>query len=151
MRTLCLLLLLLLPGCSRAPMSPQETERVSQDITNKFADSLIKRDVPGAYALTSRDFHDRINQQHFDHFYEDAKFKHEVNPDHFKSDVASLPDAAAGKKLGIPDTIPRESWRAWTVVAMTQGNKGFSIGMLIVDEAGQLKIGHLKYGELSRL
>lgn len=122
-----------------------------------FGDHLVKGDLQGAYDMTAASYKKRVSLDEFKAAH--AKAVEETNtatPTKAETDSGVLPSSEEdGQRMyGFPAGISKATWRAWVFSIVTQEEDGhpkagYEAKLLVVDEGGALKIGHVEFGRIS--
>lgn len=133
---------LCLAGCSAGSQPPTTGSDTNADkkLANDFAQDLLKGDTSAAEARMTASARGRIKLAEI----YAAASKEGGQPTAVEVDSGTVPTSAEqSKEYGIPADVPLASMKAWLCCEMRGSGRGFDMWVLVVDEGGTRKIGHV--------
>jgi hypothetical protein len=149
-----LLSLLILAGCgASADANNAEYEKVAQ----RLGQYVVNGDWNGVYAMTTNEFRQAVPLEQLQASYDDlVRQMREDEPQYAANtvqvDIGVLPanEEEARQGYDIVAVPPKNTWKAWMSSGIGSGDgttihRGVDAWLLIVEQAGKLRIGHVNF------
>ncbi len=152
-----LLSLVALAGCAGSDRASSGDQREYEVIGRQFGQHIVGGDWAAAYGMTTGEFQQAVSLDQLQASYHDlVRQMREDEPDFeantIQIDFGELPgnEQEARETFDIVVVPPQKSWKAWIATGIGSGDgttirRGVDAWLLLVEQAGQLKIGHVNF------
>jgi ABC-type glycerol-3-phosphate transport system substrate-binding protein len=146
-------------GCTGASdAATSGAERAEHEaLAQRFGQHIVNGDWAAAYGMTTSQFQEAVSQAQLQAAHDDLVRQMREDEPGFSAntvqvDFGVLPanEEEARQTYDITVVPPRDTWKAWLAAGVGSGDgttieRGVDAWLLIVEQSGQLKIGHVNF------